>query len=398
MIPEQQARASILDRVVSGGREELSPGEALGRFFGRDYLAAFPSPPFDNSAMDGYALRAEDGATMGAELVVAGEQPAGRRDEGLSLGAGEAIRIFTGAPIPAGATAVIMQEDVELVGDRGIRVMAPVVAGEHIRRAGADLCAGQVIASRGERITPQMIGLLASQGIAAIEAGRSPAASVITTGDEVVQLGEPELSPGQIYNSNGPMLEALLQRSGVVKRHRSHARDEESALEATIDEALARSDLVILAGGVSVGERDLVKAVLESRGVATDFWRVRVKPGKPFLFGHRENVLVFGLPGNPVSGFVTYVLFVEPAIRKWMGARRCEPVGIPCEMASAVANPGDRPHYLRGELDMGRMRFLPLGMQQSHALHGLSRANALVRVDEGASWKEGAPAVAFQLT
>lgn len=394
MIEEQEALRRILAAITSGPSEQLPLASALNRFAVEDVLAGVPNPPFDNSAMDGYALRAAESSAE-QTLRVSGEQPAGL-DRHLTVESGCAIRIFTGAPIPQGADAVIMQEDVEVLGDGRIRCKEPVVSGENIRRMGADLCRGQRIIATGDRFTPGRIGLLASQGLDSIEAVASPRVAVLSTGDEVAKAGANLLS-GQIYNSNGPMLHALLLGLGITSVTVEHCSDDYAATEQTIARLLAAHDFLIVAGGVSVGERDQIKPALQQLGLAPDLWRVKVKPGKPFLFCHgqprgeaRRKVGVFGLPGNPVSAFVTFQVFVRPALMKWLGASESEiaPRTALAEITSPITNKGDRPHYLRGRVEGGK--FHTQGVQESHAIFGLSHANALLRLEGNESVDAGA--------
>jgi molybdopterin molybdotransferase len=367
-----------------------------------DVVATVPHPGFDQSAMDGYAARHQD-AVAGAILRVVGEQPAGV-SRGLSVGPGEVVRVFTGAPLPAGATAVVMQEDAEAVAAHGgvggaVRVAAAAVEGEFVRRRAEDLCVGQVLLRAGDEVTPQRVGLLASQGLACVAVGRWPAAAVVVTGDELCEPGR-QLAPGQVFNSNGPMLDALLRRAGVRELAAFSCPDDPEATREVLAAASALADVVVVSGGVSVGDHDHVKSCLEPCGFAASFWRVKIKPGKPLLFGtHRSGQkLLFGLPGNPVSSFVTAVAFVLPAIRKWAGASRghCGGRLVPCTSGVALANPGDRPHYLRGQLTSGG-EFLPTGTQASHSLAGLGEADALVRVGAGAEFAAGQPLTALLL-
>jgi molybdopterin molybdotransferase len=384
MITEAEALSHILSSLTPGGEEQVELHHALNRFSTRQLLATVPIPAFDNSSMDGYALHSQD--SSGEILLrVTGEQPAGR-DLHQSVAHGEAVRIFTGAPMPAHADAVIMQEDVERFETEGtpfIRCVEPVLPGENIRRAGADLCAGQIILRAGQRLTPALIGLLASQGLAEVTVGKRPRIAILSTGDEVIPAGQP-LREGQVYNTNGPMLAAQLAQSGITNTHLVHIADNLDLTTRALDELTAQHDILLLSGGVSVGDHDHIKPALHALGMAPDLWRVKVKPGKPFLFARREHgALIFGLPGNPVSAFVTCHLFVRPAILRWMGAAddALAPQTTHARCASEISNPDNRPHYVRGRVNDGR--FEVHGLQQSHALTSLSLANALLRVGAG---------------
>lgn len=386
MLEESEALCRILETVEPGAVTWVPIELALNQILAQEMIGVVDSPPFDNSSMDGYAVRAEEAATGMALEVALSEQAAGV-DLRLKLNPGEAIRIFTGAPVPEGADAVIMQEDVVREGS-AIGILEGVVSGENIRRRGGDVCAGQMLLQRGDRITPARIGLLASQGIAEIPVHARPLVQIVTTGDELVEPGAP-LLPGEIYNSNAPMLQAAVEEAGGVGVA-CHAVDDCQVLEDTLRNAFAASDLVVIAGGVSVGERDYVKEVLNELGVITDFWRVKVKPGKPFVYGHHpDGTPVFGLPGNPVSSFVTFHLFVKPVIRALLGfgEQSVERSLFEGAAAETMTNPGDRPHYLRGIFENGTIRLS--GTQQSHAIFGLSQANCLVRLEPGQAVAEG---------
>ena len=408
MISEEEARTKILDGVQPLPPRQTPIAQALDCFAAQDYFARLPLPAFDNSAMDGYAIVASS-CKKGCRLRVTGEQPAGP-DRKLRVGTGEAVRIFTGAPVPQGSDAIVMQEDVTRDGT-GISVNVDVEAGEFIRRRGYDLAQGQMILAKGERIRATTVALLSSQGFADAMVGGKPTAAVISTGDELVKPGD-ELEPGQIYDSNSVLLSALLQRCGVSATAVEHCRDDRESLGDAIKRGM-KNDILIISGGVSVGEHDLVREGLCELGAKIEIWRVAVKPGKPFLFGSipqgtpsphsspsgrerrtrsagessvsRSNCFIFGLPGNPVSAFVTFLQFVRPAILRMMGATNLDLPQVPAKLAFGLTNDGDRPHYIRGRLE--HEKFTPIGRQESHALFGLSQANALLRVAVGQALK-----------
>ena len=382
MISESDARAKILEAVRPLPARKMSILRALDRFAADDYFAQLPLPVFDNSAMDGYGVIASD-CKVGKRLAVIGEQPAGV-DRKLRVSNGEAIRIFTGAPMPQSADAIVMQEDVTRDGDE-IVVNVDVDVGEFIRKRGCDLGEGQKILSKGERISATKLALIASQGLPEVLVGGEVRAAIISTGDELANLGE-KLQPGQIYDSNSPLLQSLLQQFGAVVASVQHCRDASDSLRKTIQSA-AKNEILIVTGGVSVGEHDLVQATLRELGAKIDIWRVAIKPGKPFLFGTLGSCFVFGLPGNPVSAFVTFLQFVRPAILKMMGAEDVDLPRIPAKLTVDQINESERALYLRGKFEDGN--FAPVGRQESHALFGLSQSNALLRVGAGESMKAG---------
>jgi len=415
MISEEEARKKILETVRSLPSRRLSISRALDCFAAEDYFARLPQPAFDNSAMDGYAVVASSCA-KGRRLRVTAEQPAGR-DMQLRVSPGEAVRIFTGAPMPQSADAIVMQEDVTRDGDE-IAINTEVTAGEFIRPRGCDLSEGQRILAKGERLRAATIALLASQGIGDLTVGGEVNAAILSTGDELVKPGE-KLDPGQIYESNSALLRALVHRCGAAVNLVEHCRDERESLSKAIKRGM-KSHILIISGGVSVGEHDLVKDGLRELGAQIDIWRVAIKPGKPFLFGsllakspysagetpagptgspQDESIqsadklpaprtcFIFGLPGNPVSAFVTFLQFVRPAILKMMGAINLDLPQLPARLTVDLTNQGDRAHYIRGKLEHGK--FSPVGRQESHALFGLSQSNALLRLGLGQSLRAG---------
>jgi molybdopterin molybdotransferase len=380
VIKEEEARTRILEKVSPLPERTVPLSSALDCFSAREVFARLPLPTFDNSAMDGYAVVASS-CKRGGWLCVIGEQPAGR-DKQLRISSGEAVRIFTGAPMPTGADAIVMQEDVTRDGDE-IVVNVDVQAGEFVRRRGCDLAEGQRILAKGERIRAATIALLASQGFADVSVGGEVSAAILSTGDELVKTGE-KLQLGQIYESNSALLGALLQRCGAIVKSEEHCRDDRESLIKAIKRGI-KNHILIISGGVSVGEHDLVKDALHELGAQIEIWRVAIKPGKPFLFGNVGECLVFGLPGNPVSAFVTFLQFVRPPILKMVGATNLNLPEVPAKLAVDLTNDSDRAHYIRGKLEHGR--FTPVGRQESHALFGLSQSNALLRLALGQSLK-----------
>jgi molybdopterin molybdotransferase len=384
MISEAKALAEILAHISPLSPRRASLSESIDCFSAKAWAATAPLPAFDNSAMDGYAISSAD-LEKGKRLRLAAEQPAGL-DKDLKVGQGETVRIFTGAPVPTGTAAVVMQEEVERDGDFVVLSAQPE-NGEFIRRRGCDLAEGQEIVAQGQRITPVIAGLLASQGFAEVEVGGSVKAALISTGDEVVPPGASR-SAGQIFESNSTVLAGMLKQLGAKAMSIAHSPDDPAKLRQEID-AAASSDVLIITGGVSVGERDFVQEVLRAAGAEIDIWRVAIKPGKPFLFGRLKNCFVFGLPGNPVSAFVTFLMLVRPAILKLMGASAMASglSRIRCELSEDILNDGDRAHYFRGHHEAGL--FSLVGRQESHALFGLSRCNGLLRVEPGGGVKAG---------
>lgn len=376
-VEEAQARAVAAARPA--GVERVMLAEALGRVLAEDVTAPGDVPPHDNSAMDGFAVRAADGA---AERVIAGEVAAGHVAT-RPLRPGEAYRIMTGAPIPPGADAVVMVEKTEAAGDR-VRLAEAPRPGQHVRRAGEDVRAGDVVLRRGATLDAAAIGVLASARRASVVVGRRPEVAILATGDELREIDQP-LEPGTIADTNSWALAALVREAGGTPRLCPLVRDDPAKLRAAIREA-ARADLIVSTGGVSVGEHDHVKAVLAELGAELSFWRVAMKPGKPVALARLGETPYYGLPGNPVSAMVAFLLFVRPAVRAAMGARA--PFDLPrlrARLGAPLSVRGERRSYLRARVgsDRGALVATPMPRQGSHVLSSLAGAGGLIVVEPG---------------
>ncbi len=380
LITVARARELVLDAVRPLGAEHVAIDAALGRVLAEDVLAAGDVPSFASSAMDGYAIVAGAGPQS---LKIIGESRAGAPSP-LTVTDHDAIRISTGAAVPGGATAVVPQEKVT-VADGEIETAAAVAPGDNIRRPGEDMHAGSTVLEAGTRVGAVELGAVAAAGAGGVSAARRPRAAVLCTGDELRPPGAP-LRPGEIHNSNAPMLTALAAGAGARASPAQRLPDDRSATEAGIAAALERCDVVIISGGVSVGPHDHVKPALEALGVDEVFWSVALQPGKPTWFGRRASSLVFGLPGNPVSAVVTFSLFVAPALAALQGAapdRR----GIEAEAAlgeTVHRNPG-REQALRVRLERGEAGTTAFTnrAQGSHILTSLLGADALAMIPAG---------------
>ena len=361
--------------------QSLSTFDALGRVLAVDVVSALDVPPTDNSSMDGYAVRAADvAAAAGGVLPVAQRIAAGQ--VGAPLDAGTAARIFTGAPVPAGADAVVMQEQCEAV-DGGVRIAGVPSAGQWIRRRGEDVQRASLVLARGSRLSPQALGLAASVGAATLQVVRRPKVALFSTGDELVMPGEP-LQPGAIYNSNRYTLRALLQALGCEVVDLGIVPDRLDATRDALRRAAADCDLILTSGGVSVGEEDHLKPAVQAEG-RLDLWQIAIKPGKPLAFGRIRNnrssdgsaALLVGLPGNPVSAFVTYLLAVTNVLRVMQGMPPGLPPGLPLRADFDWPKPDRRREFLRVRLNAaGGLELFP--NQSSGVLTSAVWADGLV--------------------
>jgi len=367
----------VLARAQPLDSELVAVAAASGRVLALDARAAVDLPPFDSSAMDGYAVRAAD--TPG-ELTVAGQSAAGL-PAGAPLARGAAAVISTGAVVPDGADAVVPIERTSLEGSTV--TVEGVAAGAHVRPRGGDAHAGDLVVEGGTRLGPPQIGALAAAGVATVTCARRPRVALLATGTELRAPGT-ELRPGEIYESNTVLLAAQAVTAGATADVLDSVEDDPDATREALKRALA-ADVVITSGGVSVGPHDLVRAALADLGAEEVFWRVAVRPGKPVAFSVRGRTLVFGLPGNPVSALVGFELFVRPALLALQGAREPGPRYLPARLAAAVRQNADRDELLRARLRMDADGALvqPLGGQESHMIVRAASADALVLVPRG---------------
>jgi molybdopterin molybdotransferase len=382
LLDPRAAAAAVLERVPPAREEEVSLRQALGRVLAREVTSAEDVPGFDNSAMDGFALRSADVAGASPDVPVSlrlvGESRAGHPFEG-TLAPGQATAISTGAMVPDGADTVLRVEDA-VEEDGALRVSAPLPPGKEIRRAGEDIRAGEVVLAAGTRLGPAELGVAASTGVAELACARRPRVAVVVTGDELIPPPAP-LGPGQIRNTNGYAVPAQALEAGAVVERVSNVGDDYSATVAELERALA-ADIVVVTGGVSVGPHDHVKPALAELGVVEVFWRVALRPGKPTFFGTRGQTLVFGLPGNPVSAIVTFHLFVRPAIANMLGGTQPERRVVATFDADYRKQPG-RAHVVRCvvEARADGWHAAPTKDQGSHVLTSMLGADGLAYLD-----------------
>lgn len=385
MLELEQAVEKILASLPAPKPEGIPVSESVGRIVTEKILASTDLPPFDNSAMDGYAVRAQDVASANTQnpitLPLAGRIAAGEHFTG-QLSAGQCIRIFTGSPVPAGADAVVMQEDtkVDPAHPNQVQFLDSAKPWENIRFHGEDVKRGAVVVQPGERLGAAQLGLLAATGVSHVTVNVRPTVALLATGSE---LKEPTtgalLAPGQIFESNRAALTPLIAATGAIPKIFPIVPDTAAATRAALTRAFVECDIVITCGGVSVGEMDFVKSAFEELGGQLDFWKVAIKPGRPFVFGRLGEKFLFGLPGNPISAFVTFLLLARPALLRWQGATN---VSLPTSLgtlAEPFSNPDHRRHFVRVTVDSeGKVH--SAGTQASHILSSLAAANGLIDV------------------
>ena len=379
MLSVAEARARILDRLRPTQAEIVALPDAWGRVTAAPVLARLTHPPADVSAMDGYALRAAD-ARAGARLRVVGAAPAGRPFAG-SVGPGEAVRLFTGSVVPAGADTILLQEDADRDGEHVAAREAPR-PGRHVRRRGQDFAAGDAVVPAGRRLGARDVGLVAAANAPWVAVHRRPRVAILSTGDELSLPGEP-VGPGGIVSSNAHALAALVRAVGGEPLLLPVARDDAAAIAAAAG-ALSSVDVLVTTGGASVGEHDLIKDALARRGFELEFWRIAMRPGKPLLHGRLGALPVLGLPGNPVSALVCSVLFLWPALDRLLGLPGLGPATTRAVLGAPVGANDHRADHLRATLasdEDGTLIATPFERQDSAMLRVLADAGALVLRD-----------------
>jgi molybdopterin molybdotransferase len=383
---------AAVDRLVGAatpitGRMTVGLRQALGRVLAEPLVSSIDVPGWDYSAMDGYAVRASECAVSGAHLPISQRLPAGVSPQPLQPGT--VARIFTGAPIPRGADAVVMQEVCTETGN-GVRIDAPVEPGANIRRRGEDICAGSELIKPGTRLLPQHLGLAASVGVAALEVCRRPRVALFASGDELLMPGE-LLAPGKIYNSNLFTATGLLQELGCDVVELGIVQDSLEATKRALQRGAAEADLVLASGGVSVGEEDHVKPAVEALG-SLDMWKIAIRPGKPVAFGHIGGTPFIGSPGNPVSLFVTFLLFVRPFLLRLQGRTDWRLQSMRVQADFDWPRPDKRREFQRARLAFdvaGKPRVRVHPSRSSGVLSSVTWANGLVVIPEGCQIKRG---------
>ena len=377
MISVEEALARLLEPLEALPPEQISLVDGLGRVLAEDVAARRTQPPFAVSAMDGYAVRAGDLAAVPVELRIVAEVPAGAGFGG-HVGAGEAARIFTGAPLPAGTDTIVIQEDTQRDGDR-VRVLEGAPRGRYVRREGLDFVEGEVLLRSGRRLTARDIGLLAAMNRPWLFVHRRPRIGILSTGDEIVMPGD-AIGPHQIVSSNSLSLAAFVAARGGVPISAGNAPDDPAALRR-LAAATTGVDLLVTTGGVSVGEHDLVREALAVDGFELDFWQIAMRPGKPLMVGRYRGTPLIGLPGNPVSTVVCALLFLKPALDRLSGAVAATEARSTARLGVALPKNDRRQDYLRSRLTRaadGTLEVFPFEVQDSSMMRLLAEADCLV--------------------
>ncbi|CAL65438.1 gephyrin-like molybdotransferase Glp [Christiangramia forsetii] len=379
MVRIEEAIKIIQDQDIKLKTEIRKLINCLGFSISEDFVAPFAMPSFDNSAMDGYAL-----CGIIQEYKIVGEVAAGNISE-IDLKEGEAVRIFTGAKVPENTTAVMMQEKAKVNGDKLILEEQPK-EGQSIRRKGGQLEEGQLVFEKGYAITPAGIGMIASLGIEKVEVYKKPVINLITTGDELITPGKFK-KEGQIYESNSYALAVACEQFGFPVQHRLQIEDNFESIKSGIKKSIENTDILILSGGISVGDYDFVKQALEENGVEEQFYKVFQKPGKPLFFGRKENKFVFALPGNPASSLSCFYIYVLPFLQKFSGFQECGLPKYSFSISHDFENRSDRPSFLKAKVINDNVQILD--GQGSSMIQSMAKGNALAFIDAETSAKKG---------
>lgn len=386
----EEARKKILEAIQPLDSERVSLDKLFERIIAEPITSPLNLPPFDNSAMDGYAVQAADVAnastTSTVRLRVIGKIAAGESFSG-ELQSGTCVRLFTGSFLPKGADAVVMQEDTKAYDDGTVAVFDKISPWENIRFRGEDVRQGAVVFQTGERLSATRISLLAALGIDSTIVARKPVVGLLATGSELREPGQP-LQGAAIYESNRAGLSPLVQRAGAIAKIYPLVPDDLDGTAAALAKAFEECDVVLTSGGVSVGEFDYVKAAFEKLGGTLNFWKVSVRPGKPFVFGSLRGKYLFGLPGNPVSALVTFCLLVWPALLRMQNAKSTQPPTQLARLGQTLVNRGERRHFMRVIIDQNGEAH-SAGAQAAHVLSAAARANGLVDVPANESLTQG---------
>ena len=377
LLPVEDAIARLGRMISPLGVETITLAQAHGRVLARDVIAQRTQPPFDNSAMDGYGVRAADIASVPATLQVIGEAPAGGVYEGV-VGPGQAVRIFTGGPIPNGADAIVLQEDTQRDGTQ-VTILETSRVGRHIRRAGLDFSQGDVCLKTGERLTPYSISLAAAANVPELRVYKRPRVAFFATGNELVLPGQTP-GPHQIVSSNSAGIAAFIQAHGGVPIDLGIARDTLDSIKETAFRA-KDADLLLTLGGASVGDHDLVQQALVEIGLTVDFWKIAMRPGKPLMFGDIGGQPFLGLPGNPVSALVCAILFLSTAMARLSGLPAKHPAHINVQAGADLAQNGPRQDYIRarvGRDETGQLIATPVSLQDSSMLSSMAASGGLI--------------------
>jgi molybdopterin molybdotransferase len=389
MIEESEALERILKSTPLPVKRNISVSESVGCFLMSDARSKINLPQVCQSGVDGYAVKVSDCEGNSEKLSVVGESVAGAACD-ASIDCGEAFRVFTGSQIPMGSNAVVMQEDVIVLPNGLISINSKVSPNDYVRRVGEVLLEGQKISNQGSSVKASTLGALIAGGISEVSVGSFPSIGIITTGDELINFGQIQIKRHQAYDCNGLMLKAAVSKVGVEKIEITRTRDDLREISSEFIEMKKWADIILVVGGISVGNRDYVKEALTKCGVNEIFWRLRIKPGKPMYYGrYGESGQVFGLPGNSVSAFVCFHLFVLPAIRLRAGAAE-EGLNLnkmTAQMKAHFQNKTDRPHYVCGKINGGK--FEPIGNQRSNNLLALSQSDSLLKVNPNSSIEPG---------